>query len=427
MEHLTQPDVSAERDIPFWKNPCAWLRGQKLSRDYWVFFTAAFFFDFGFAVYHFLFNLYLLDLHFNERAIGLIGSAARIGSVAGTLPVGLLARKFGVRPLLLTCFVVAPLLGALRIPLTAEREQIGLAFVSGLAMCMWGVCFLPAIARTTTDENRQSAFSLIVSVSIGTSMLGGIVCGYAPQWLQKAGFVLQPADAKGLMLLISCGIAALGILAVLRMRQPQDQDLTTAAVPDRAGLSRWKPDRFLMQFLPAMALWTIVVTSFSPFANIYLSKVLHLPFSRVGLVFSISQVVQLVIGMLTPLLFRVMGLINGITATQLATAVAVGCLAGTHNPQIAVGLFLSFSALQWMAAPGMYNLLMSRVRDEERSTASSMMMFCNALAGSAATAVAGLLFTRFGYPPVLLGIAVVAVLSALTLRSMIGRQGKTVT
>jgi len=57
--------------------------GEKLSRSFWVFFAVAFFFDFGFSVYFFLFNLYLLDLHFNERAIGLVGGALTLGSVAG--------------------------------------------------------------------------------------------------------------------------------------------------------------------------------------------------------------------------------------------------------------------------------------------------------------------------------------------------------
>jgi len=44
-------------------------------------------------VYFFLFNLYLLDLHFNERTIGLVGGALTFGSVIGTLrPAGLHAR-----------------------------------------------------------------------------------------------------------------------------------------------------------------------------------------------------------------------------------------------------------------------------------------------------------------------------------------------
>ena len=61
MVALLEPESSTESIASFWRNPSAWIRQQKLSRGFWVFFTAAFFFDAGFAVYVFLFNLYLLD------------------------------------------------------------------------------------------------------------------------------------------------------------------------------------------------------------------------------------------------------------------------------------------------------------------------------------------------------------------------------
>jgi hypothetical protein len=48
--------------------------------------------------------------------------------------------------------------------------------------------------------------------------------------------------------------------------------------------------------------------------------------------------------------------------------------------------------------------------------ASAMTLFCNALAGSAATAAAGILFTRFGHPPVLFAIAAVALTIAALFR-----------
>jgi len=427
VQSLPRTDDSTVQRVSFWRNPAVWLRGHELSRDFWVFFTAAFFFDFGFALYAFLLNLYLLDVHFNERAIGLVGSAGMIGSVAGTLPVGILARKYGVRPLLLVCFITAPALGTLRLFVMAERAQICLAFLLGLAMSLWGVCFLPAIARATTDTNRQSGFSLILSAAIGTAMLGGIVCGYVPHWLRSAGVTMQPADVKRPILLAACVIAALGLFAVLKMRQPHRQAEVPAEIDAKVRIAwwHWKPDPFLLRFIPAMALWTVVVTSFNPFANIYLSKVLHIPFSRIGFIFSTAQVVQLLTGLLTPLLFRVMGMINGITATQMAAAFSIACMAGIHNPQLAVVLYLIFSAMQWMTAPGMYNLLMSRVVDSERTTASSVMMFCNALVGAGATAGTGILFTKFGYPHVMAGIAVVAVIAAIALRFLIGRISST--
>jgi hypothetical protein len=173
-----------------------------------------------------------------------------------------------------------------------------------------------------------------------------------------------------------------------------------------------------------MALWTAVLASFTPFANVYLSKDLHIPFAQIGLIFSAAQVVQLCVGLLTPLVFRWLGLVNGIVATQVATAAAIGCLAGTYDRRLAVALYLSFSATQWMSSPGLYNLLMSKVPDEERSSASAMTMFCNALLQSCATAGAGILLVRFGYPHVLLGIAALALTAALLFGTLVSPAGR---
>jgi len=415
---LLQPGAtvaSEAKGAVFWRGPAAWLQEKKLSRGFWVFFTALFFFDLGFAAYYFLFNLYLLDFHFNERTIGLVGGALALGSAAGALPAGLLARKVGLRPLLIGCFVAAPLLGALRAVMMWETAQIGLAFLAGVAMCLSGVCSLPALARLTTEENRATAFGLVYSTSIGTSALGGVVCGYLPLWLRLAGFVMQPAQVKRVILLASCGTAAIGLLALFRLRVPSPQgeisgqDRTQESTVHRP----WKLHPFLLRFFPAMVLWTAVLTSFTPFSNVYLSQDWQIPLSRIGLIFFVAQIVQCCLGLLSPMVFRRLGLLNGIVATQVLTAAALACLAGTHDTRLVAPLFIAFTAIQWMNTPGLENLLMSEVPDEERSTASSMMMFCNAVVAAGATSGAGTLFVWFGYPRVLLGIAALALTSAL--------------
>jgi MFS family permease len=411
----TGPAAAGASRLSFWKNPTGWLFEKKLSRNFWVFFTVAFFFDFGFSIYFFLFNLYLLDFHFNERVIGLVGGALTLGTVAGTLPAGWLARKIGLRPPLVCCLIAAPFLGAMRAMAMWEWAQIGLAFLAGLAMCIWGVCFLPMVARLTTTENRASAFSLIFSVSIGTSALGGLISGYLPLWLKMAGYAMQASDVKRMILLGACGLASIGLIPLLRLQNPEHESEHPAA--DETAKQPWKVSPFLLRFLPSMALWTAVLASFATFANVYLSRDLHISLARIGLIFSLARVVQLCVGLLTPLVFRVLGLLNGIVATQVATAVALICLAGTTNRTLAVALYLTFAAMQWMGSPGLYNLLMSKVPDRERSSASAMTMFCNALMQSGAIAGAGILFARFGYPRVLAGIAGMALIAALLFKS----------
>lgn len=406
----------------FWEHPSAWLRAKSFSRSYWVFFAAAFFFDAGFSIYVFLFNLYLLDHRFNEQAMGWIGGAMTLGSLVGTLPAGALAQRIGLRPLLMALFVTAPAVNAMRAVWVWEPAQIGLAFLAGVAMSSWGVCFLPAVARLTTEKNRTAAFSLIFSASVGTSILGGIVCGYLRQWLGMAGFAMQAADVKRFILLVSCGVAFLGLIPVLRLRipsQPKEEVALHVRKSRWSWLHEWKLTPFLCRFLPLMGLWSAVLAAFNPFANIYLSRQLHIQMTQIGLIFSTVQVVQFCMGLMTPFVFRALGLAKGIAITQMIAAVVLGCLAGARNGQLAVALYLTFSAAQWMSSPGLYNLLMNETPDAERSTAAAMTLFCNALVGSVATAGAGVLLTRFGYPPVLFSLALLALGIALLFRFLL--------
>jgi predicted MFS family arabinose efflux permease len=228
---------------------------------------------------------------------------------------------------------------------------------------------------------------------------------------------MTAAEVKRLILLASCAIALVGLIPVLKLRLPLRLD--EPGVQKKNWRQSWRLHPFLLRFLPAMALWTAVLASFTPFANVYLSRDLQIPLSQIGLIFSVAQVVQFCMGLLTPVIFRRLGLVNGIVATQVAAAVAIGCLAGARNHGLAVALYLTFSAGQWMSSPGLYNLLMSRVPDSDRSAASAMTMFCNALLQSTATAAAGILFVQFGYPRVLVGITVLALTAAFLFKFLV--------
>ena len=61
----------------------SWISDKELSREFWMFFVAALCFDFGFAVFLFLYNLLLLDIGFNERQLGLVSGRYDAGQYGG--------------------------------------------------------------------------------------------------------------------------------------------------------------------------------------------------------------------------------------------------------------------------------------------------------------------------------------------------------
>jgi MFS family permease len=376
--------------------------------QFWLFYTASLFFSFGFSIFFFLFNLYLLGFHLTERSLGLIGGLMAFGSILGTIPAGICAERFGIRPTLVTGLSCTVVFSLLRICLVAQSAQLVLAVLTGVTLCSWAVCLSPTVASLTTEAQRPFAFSLMFSSGIGIAALGALVAGQLPTWLRHLPHPVTAIQATRWTLECACGAAALAIIPLLRLRLP-------GAAP-RVRLSRFS-NPFLRRFLPAMAVWALVTGSFPPFANVYFVHHLGLSLQKVGFVFSLSQLVQFLAVLGAPLLFRRTGLVRGVVLTQIATAAALASLACIRGGTGAVWLYAAYMAIQYMNEPGIYSLLMDQIPPSERSSASASTFFVTSACQALASAVMGAAIVRFGYPPVLLGIA----LLALAATAMFGR------
>jgi len=131
------------------------------------------------------------------------------------------------------------------------------------------------------------------------------------------------------------------------------------------------------------------------------------------MVFSLSQISQVLAILLAPLIYKKYGLVPGIMYTQIATALTLGCLAAVPVASAAVVMYAGYMAFQWMSEPGMYSLLMSEVAPSERTGASALNFFVISLASTIAATLAGQGIARFGYPQVMAITAVVAVVAAV--------------
>ncbi len=380
--------------------------------QFWLFYTASLFYSFGFSIFFFLFNLYLLGFHLTERSLDLIGGLMAFGSILGTIPAGICAERFGIRTTLVTGLSCAVVFSLLRIYFVAQPTQFVLAVLTGMTLCSWAVCLSPTVASLTTEKQRPFAFSLMFSSGIGIAAFGALVAGQLPTWLRHlphpVAAVQATRHANRLTLECACLAAALAIIPLLRLRLP-------GAAP-RARLPRFS-NPFLRRFLPAMAVWALVTGSFPPFANVYFVHHLGLSLQKVGFVFSLSQLVQFLAVLSAPLLFRRTGLVKGVVLTQIATAAALASLAFTRGGAGAVWLYAAYMAIQYMNEPGIYSLLMYQIPPGERSNASASTFFVTSACQALASAGMGAAIVRFGYPPVLLGIA----LLALVATGMFGR------
>jgi MFS family permease len=379
-----------------------WVR--RFSADFWRFFAAAFFFDFGFGLFFFLFNLYLTDLHFNERIIGQIVAALTLGNVAGTIPAMIAVRRFGLQKPLLFSFIAAPLICSARVFALWPAAQLSLAFLTGLALCCWPICFSPTVAKLTDEQNRASGFSIVFATGIGMGALAGVAGGYLPRVLQSHSAQGSLIGGMRIVLLLSCGVILLGVWPLRKLADRQHATSRTRSI------RFFHP--FLLRFLPPFMLWNVVAGSFTTFGAIYLMKIVGLPLGRVGAVFSASQLLQFSAVLATPILYRRFGTARGVAMAQTATAVFLLLICSTKGVVPSVLYFLAFNGAQWMCSPGIYRYLMDHIPEQERGTASAVQNLSGALCQAATAAITGSCIVHFGYSAVMAGNAVFALMAA---------------
>lgn len=149
-------------------------------------------------MFFFLYNLYLLDCGFNEKILGLVTSAMALGSIAGTVPAGIMGQRLGLRQTILVCLTLVTTVSVLRALLVQRLPLIGLSFLAGATMTIWAVSSSPAVAQLTSARNRSFAFSVVCSSGIGLGVLGGQLGGHLPGWMALLNPRLAAAGSKRL-------------------------------------------------------------------------------------------------------------------------------------------------------------------------------------------------------------------------------------
>jgi predicted MFS family arabinose efflux permease len=213
-------------------------------------------------------------------------------------------------------------------------------------------------------------------------------------------------------LLVGCAISGLALLPAARLRFAEP-------VSVERRVYRWNP--FLIRFLAAIAIWNLATGAFNPFFNAYFSRQLGAPVERIGVLFSVAQLAQVVALLFAPAVLRRLGLVAGIASMQLATAAALAGLGASGSQTSAALAYTGYMAFQWMSEPGLSSLLMANVRPAEQSGASALNYFAIFSFQALAGAVAGSALAGFGYPAVLGAAAAVASAAGLLFWRLLGR------
>jgi MFS family permease len=389
-----------------------WFGGRlELGSDYWRFLLAEAFFDVGMFIFVFLYSLYLLQIGFDEKFVGLVTSTMTVGSIGGTILSALLMRRFGTQRTLLAAFALVAMISALRASATSASALLGLAFAGGLASSAWPVALAPVVANVTTDKNRPLGFSLVCSSGVGIGILAALIAGRLPGWMSHLSSGLSAVASYRASMLFGCGFVLLAMWPFSRVT------MGPAPPPTRKFQ---RPSPIVIRFLTAMAAWSVGTAMFNPFHNVFFAR-MHMTVQQIGYTVSSAQFAQVVAMLLAPIVFRKFGLIRGVSGMQFATGLMLLALAASISPTWAAIAYAAFMMVQYMSEPGMFTLLMESVKESDRSTASALNFLVSFGGHAIAAALAGVFIARVGYPPVLIAAAIICAGAALLFRVLLAK------
>ena len=386
--------------------------GIRLGTGYWIYLAAASLHHLGAFIFVLLYNLHLRDLGFDEAFLGLISSSMTVGGIAGAIPGGWLAQRFGLRRALLVCLLAIPAVAVFRTVVYTEALLAASAFVAGVFFSLWVVCIAPVVAGLVPEGARTRAFSVFFASSIAMGVLGGLLGGRLLAWLESAG--LAGPSALQASILAGCGVMATALLPGGFVRQLPKLQAASLSYPRGP---------FIKRFLGVVFLWNLATGAFNPFFNVYFAERLRVSVRDVGDLFAAAQLAQVAAVLVAPLLLERLGRVQAIAALQGAAGLALLLMAAREPLWIPCGAYLLYMSFQWMSEPGLHSLLMSKVDEAERTAASSLTYTTMFTAHAVAAGAAGLAISRVDYFAVLVSAGGLAMLSGILFRANLGRFG----
>ncbi|PYV40378.1 MAG: hypothetical protein DMG06_20480 [Acidobacteria bacterium] len=378
------------------------------TRNFWLYLAAG-----GiFLVY----NLYLLDLGFNETVMGQISSAMTLGSLAITVPSGLLLNRYGLKRMLKVSVIVAGISLLLRSSVDVVWLLVLFAFLNGAAIGIWMVSAPPFLTQNTAPEIRSRAFSLSYGMSIGMGVAAGLLAGlsrYLSSWFGTPA--LPDLSLKKYWLYGSSALVLCSFFLLLRLSETvADAPIAGPNLYTNNFLRQLDSRPFILRLLTVLIFWSFFVGSFSPFFNVFFSRKYNQSLSGVGLIFSLSQFCQLLAVLSMPWLIRKLGRVHAIFSMQLAAAGVLPVLVLIGNVQLAAVIYLIYLSFQVMCEPALENFIMDSVTPAERNMVSALRYMTLFLVQALAVWITGYAITQLGYSVLLVLIAILGVSAAFT-------------
>jgi MFS family permease len=358
--------------------------------------------DFGDGFISVLLPVYLTALGFSPFGVGVIATAALLGSALLTLTIGLIGARYDQRRLLLAAAMVMIATGCAFAVVHDYALLLVVAFAGTINPSAGSVSvFVPLehalLTREASDRERTKIFSRYSLVGALASASGALAAA-APDLAHPIG--LDQFSAIKLMFVLYALLGVMG--ACIYVRIPLRPAATSQRKTAALGPSRHIVYRLAALFsLDAFAGGFVVQSLLA----LWLFERFEMPLSSASLFFFWSGVLSAFSFPVAAGLSRRIGLVNTMVFTHIPSSVCLILAAISPTLAAALTLLLVRAALSQMDVPTRSSYVMAVVTEVERPAAASFTSVPRSLAAAASPALAGALFaaTYRAWPLVICG------------------------
>lgn len=344
--------------------------------------------DFGDGFVAILLPVYLAALGFDAIQIGLVATAALLGSALMTIGVGLVGARYGYRRLLVAASALM-LLSGLALAAVNEYALILVAAFAGTINPSAGSVsvFVPlehaALSQSIDDTKRTRAFARYSLIGALAAAAGALAAA-SPDLLSSVG-ISKIAALKAMFVLY----ALLGLTGGLLYARLPASSASEGAPPAPLGPSRRIVYKLAALFSIDAFAGGFVVQSL---LALWLFDRFGMSLTGAGLFFFWSGVLAAFSFPIAAWLARRIGLVNTMVFTHIPSSLFLIAAAVAPTLEIALACLLLRAALSQMDVPTRSSYVMAVVTPPERAAAASVTAVPRTLAAAMSPALAGALY-----------------------------------
>ncbi|TIS14786.1 MAG: MFS transporter [Mesorhizobium sp.] len=348
--------------------------------------------DFGDGFAAVLLPVYLASIGFGPLEIGVVATAALLGSALLTLGIGFLAVRADRRTLLLAASGLMIATGVAYTQSSTYAAVLLVAFLGTINPSSGSVSiFVPlehaVLSRLVADTDRTKAFARYSLLGALAAAFGALAAT-SPDFLVTIGISRLTALKAMFFLYAVLGVA--GGLVYARIpagpkTSPQDRP-AAALGPSRAIVYKLAALFSIDAFAGGFAVQSLIA--------LWLFSRFGLSLSTAGVFFFWSGVLSAVSFPVAAWLSRRIGLVNTMVFTHIPSSICLILAALEPNLYVSLAFLLVRAALSQMDVPTRSSYVMAVVTPPERPAAASVTSVPRSLAAAASPAIAGALFAE---------------------------------